>query len=373
MNKRIAFSLIILSIMSLCVVSASTVKASPKTIVVPEDYSTIGWAVGNATDGDTIYVKSGIYNETIIIDKPLSLEGENRETTVIDCGKDKTVVTITQDHVNVTGFTIRNGTESRVGLPDLWVGVHLMNANYCNISGNKIIGNGYGVKLDSSHDNSLVENYVIDNVNGIRLDLSPNTRITRNIITANREVGIDVRSSCNYISIVENNITKSKTGIDCSANFASVIRNTVSENSAAGITVFSSNCSIIENDITNNDKGVWLYVATENVTFYHNNFVNNTIQVDTFLGYGSFWDNGKEGNYWSDYLTKYPNASEIDNSGIGNIPFVIDANNTDHYPLVKQYIIPEFPSWIILPLVVTAMLLTVLLIRRKKTRLHYSL
>jgi hypothetical protein len=50
------------------------------------------------------------------------------------------------------------------------------------------------------------------------------------------------------------------------------------------------------------------------------------------------WDDGypSGGNYWSDYLTKYPHAAEIDGSGIWNTPYVIDGNNTDHYPLAKK-------------------------------------
>jgi hypothetical protein len=51
-------------------------------------------------------------------------------------------------------------------------------------------------------------------------------------------------------------------------------------------------------------------------------------------GLVNFWDNGSVGNYWSDYSMRYPNASEAGNSGIGDTPFVIDANNIDHYPLM---------------------------------------
>jgi hypothetical protein len=56
------------------------------------------------------------------------------------------------------------------------------------------------------------------------------------------------------------------------------------------------------------------------------------------LNYGN-WDYGypSGGNYWSDYLTMYANATEIDSSGVWNTPYVIDANNTDHYPLVKPW------------------------------------
>jgi hypothetical protein len=34
------------------------------------------------------------------------------------------------------------------------------------------------------------------------------------------------------------------------------------------------------------------------------------------------------------YQSKYPNATEVDASGIGNTPYVVDVNNTDYYPLM---------------------------------------
>jgi hypothetical protein len=67
-----------------------------------------------------------------------------------------------------------------------------------------------------------------------------------------------------------------------------------------------------------------------------NNFLENNFVIHAFLGGGgkNVWDNSSFGNYWNDYLTKYPNASEIGNSGIGDTPYVIDAYNIDHYPLM---------------------------------------
>jgi hypothetical protein len=46
------------------------------------------------------------------------------------------------------------------------------------------------------------------------------------------------------------------------------------------------------------------------------------------------WDNVTEGNYWSDYLTKYPNAKEIADTGIWYTTYIIDENNKDNYPLM---------------------------------------
>jgi uncharacterized protein (DUF2141 family) len=52
------------------------------------------------------------------------------------------------------------------------------------------------------------------------------------------------------------------------------------------------------------------------------------------------WDDGypSGGNYWSDYsgtdVYSGPYQNVTGSDGIGDIPYVIDANNTDHYPLV---------------------------------------
>jgi hypothetical protein len=60
----------------------------------------------------------------------------------------------------------------------------------------------------------------------------------------------------------------------------------------------------------------------------------------------NIWDNGllSEGNYWSNYTNQYPNAKELDGSGIWDVPLVIDENNQDRYPLVNPVIIPELPD-----------------------------
>jgi len=53
-------------------------------------------------------------------------------------------------------------------------------------------------------------------------------------------------------------------------------------------------------------------------------------------GYTNFWDEGypSGGNYWSDYEYRYPNAEELDGSGMWNTSYVIDENNQDNYPLM---------------------------------------
>ncbi|UCC59173.1 MAG: hypothetical protein JSW14_04915 [Candidatus Bathyarchaeum sp.] len=74
--------------------------------------------------------------------------------------------------------------------------------------------------------------------------------------------------------------------------------------------------------------------------------MDNGIHATNYLGDTSTWDNGfpSGGNYWSDYQTRYPNATEVGTSGIGDIPYIINENNQDNYPLMEPFVLPKFQS-----------------------------
>jgi len=74
---------------------------------------------------------------------------------------------------------------------------------------------------------------------------------------------------------------------------------------------------------------------------------NNLGSILVWLSFGGVADR----NYWSDYLTKYSNATEIDSTGIGNTPYVYSIVETqtgliymDNHPLMKPVAIPLMDS-----------------------------
>ena len=95
------------------------------TIIVPDDYPTIQEAINNANNGDTIFVRVGTYYENLVVDKSITLTGENKETTIIDGGKKENVTKIIADHVTISGFTITN-SGVKVPTPPIIAGVLLM-------------------------------------------------------------------------------------------------------------------------------------------------------------------------------------------------------------------------------------------------------
>jgi len=119
--------------------------------------------------------------------------------------------------------------------------------------------------------------------------------------------------------------------------------NNASNNDGRGIELAraSNNNSLIGNTASNNGRwGIYLDSSINNV-FFHNNFINNTEQVHLDNSFDNIWDNGCEGNYWSDYsgtdMYSGPYQNETGSDGIGDTPYVLNANNQDNYPLMKSY------------------------------------
>ena len=80
---------------------------------------------------------------------------------------------------------------------------------------------------------------------------------------------------------------------------------------------------------------------------------NNTVVNNNLGGALEFLssDNTVDKNYWNDYLTKYPNATEIENTGIYNQPYVYSIVGTstpiiyqDKHPLTEPVEIPLLDS-----------------------------
>jgi len=113
------------------------------------------------------------------------------------------------------------------------------------------------------------------------------------------------------------------------------------KNGSVGVYLDESfNCSIVGNYIVKNIRvGVHISGSVSN-TFYHNNLIKNGLsqyyskQVESDYSSVNFWDNGypSGGNYWSDH-----NPPDGDMDKIGDVPYKIDENNTDRYPLVYPF------------------------------------
>lgn len=210
----------------------------------------------------------------------------------------------------VENVTIRN-----VEIRDFEVGVWLLDqSNHNSITGNNITGNSWGVYIWESSSNNIARNKITNNSEyGIISAYSRHNRIVGNDITSNGGHGISFVRDDSDNEIAENRI----------------VHNTLSSVDLS----YSSNNSIVENSMTNNQDCIILDGFSSNNTFFHNKFINNTRQAYVSSdSENNTWDNGLEGNYWSDY-----SGIDSDLDGIGDTPYIIDDKNTDNHPLMSPY------------------------------------
>jgi len=204
------------------------------------DYSRIQWAIDNASDGDIVFIKAGIYLENIIVDNSISLIGSGKDNTII-CGESgASVVKITTDRVNVTGFQITSSS------PGHDPGIYLCSSNNCIINANNCSNNEIGIQMIQSSNNIIANNTCNSNNDGIYLFESDNNHLDKNICNSNWVNGISLYSSSSN-TIMRNTCFSNSNGIELNREFSEkdscfnkVINNTCNSNHYSGIHVDGS-------------------------------------------------------------------------------------------------------------------------------------
>jgi parallel beta-helix repeat protein len=205
--------------------------ASPQTIIVPDNYTTIQAAINNAIVGDTILVKPGTYYGSVVVNKNVSLVGENRNTTIIDGSGNGPVVTLSANGISVTNLTVRNGGHvwspqdtcvwgnglSSILIEDVTVKNASNGIIFHSLSHSSMLHDfaeecgTMGLHFDSSSDCEMINNTVINSFQGIVLERSTGNVIQGNNLV-NNNVSMDFYASAGN-SIERNNLAKSNVSI----------------------------------------------------------------------------------------------------------------------------------------------------------------
>jgi parallel beta-helix repeat protein len=258
------------------------------------NYTTIQDAINaNETlDGQTILVDAGVYNETIMINKSISLVGENSNNTIIDATFDPffffsnpydAMVNITARNVTIANFNLTGFFFEKI-----WVS----SCSNVTVRDNIIFSYGTCIGLNNSRDCLITGNTAF----GTGLE-------------GNDLIALGYCSGC----VIDNN--------------------TVSGSTYYGITLFSSSNNLICNNVIfQNQYGIDFSNGFEGIigsgnTVFHNNFEGNFHQVSGTTS-GNYFNEASEGNYWSDYIGKDANQD-----GIGDTPY----SNLDYYPLMGTF------------------------------------
>lgn len=206
----------------------------------------------------------------------------------------------------------------------------------------------------------------------IVLGLGPNTTITVEYI-----IGLDFDKNVSGVTVKNLNISNFSIGIYIRTTHNNFVDNGVSDN-IVGVLLSGSANTIMKNYIADNRQGLFFGFEQVNgsagnipsdITISDNSFVKNEVQLSgcvckiyNFSEAKHAWDNGKIGNYWSNY-----NGTDQDHDGIGDTPYVIDVLNMDNYPLIQSPISPPtvaqtIPTWLIIMLIVAPVVAVVTLI-----------
>lgn len=289
-------------------------------------FASIQEAINEAENGTTIIIPAGIYYEHVIINKTITLVGEENFTSIIDGTYNGTVVEITADNVVIRNFKLQN---SGYG----WDrnGVYAHNADNFTIEGNFLHNVCHNIKIGFSNNSRILENVI----NGT--------------MTAPTMYGIRIENSTNCIA-VGNSVSDCVGGIHLQNTTNSILARNIIFNSSQGIRFYSPCTSneVFENTISNNGYDGMISTMPQNITFanntiFHNNFLNNTNPF-IYTASGFIWDNSypSGGNYWSRYnetdLFSGPHQNETGNDGVGDTQYKIgNSYEADRYPLIHPY------------------------------------
>ena len=233
----------------------------------PGNFSTIQNAIDNATDYDSIFVYNGVYYENIIIDKKVSLIGEQQSSTIIDGNNLAITVTIEKDDSSIQFFTIRNGN---------YYGIFLDNTYRAIVKNNLITSNvDHGIFGYSIIDCIISNNEIASNENGIKLDYSSRRcSIQNNSIHDHSQNGIFLKSS--YENAVEyNSLINNKYDIELNqCNDTEILHNTIHNHGETGIQLKKSDQNNIKyNTIIFENEGIEIWDESQG-----NNVIGNTIK-----------------------------------------------------------------------------------------------
>jgi nitrous oxidase accessory protein len=365
---------------------SSTVDHHGLAIRIPDDYETIQKAINAANPGDTIFIAPGTYSENVLVNKTVSLVGEDQNSTVINMHSDRfanesaTALEVTADGVFIENLTVTNATKAiwvnqanNVSIhscsivSNIW-GIWLQNSTECSIRDNMVFDNwggdsnlGYGAGIDlyNSNNSIIAGNYVSSgNLVAIWLGLSHNNKVENNTCVNNKSgIGLD-RANENtvedntvllddiLVSDSSHNLVKRNRVLDGGGigvgdrSFSNMFADNVISGNMEGIHIEKTQDFFIGNLITNNTFGIAIHFCNGS-TFYHNTLINNTINFpkDVYANFNTF-DNGFEGNYWDNYT-----GVDANQDGIGDTPHQLDGTNVDRYPLMAPISFFDAGAW----------------------------
>ena len=322
-------------------------------------------AIAGAKPGDVLILAPGLHRGPVVIDKPLTLDGQGKAR--IDAGGQGSVITVTGEDVVIRGLTLTGSGSSH---QDIDSGVQMTReARRVLVENNRIEGNLYGVDIHGARDSIVRGNTIVgrrdqrmnQRGNGIYVWNAPGAVVEGNDIRYGRD-GIftntsrknifrnnlfrDLRFAVHYmytndsevsgnISIgnhlgfalmfsdrikVTNNLSlrdRSHGMMLNYANNADVVGNLVRGGAEKCTFIYNAHKNLIAgNRFEGCDIGIHFTAGSERNAITGNAFIGNREQVKYVGSRDVEWSLDGRGNYWSDHP-----VFDLDGDGIADSPF----------------------------------------------------
>ncbi len=241
------------------------------------------------------------------------------------------------------------------------------------IQKSNIILDGAGFTLSGPYNGTAMDVWLI----GQGPDQLPNGALAQYVI------GIDLASpNVEGVTVKDLNVKNFSIGMYIWTKNNSITGNGVTNN-IVGILLSGSNQTVTNNYIADNNRGLFFGfnnvgdIIPSDIVINHNDFENNIVQLNgcECKDYNTTepphsWDDGQQGNFWSDY-----NGTDNNNDGIGDTRYVIDVLNQDRFPLMQSPVklpvpVENFPVEIAVLVALAIAIVAIVVVvwsRRKKT------
>lgn len=256
--------------------SRVTAKTEPPTLIVDAfpgrgDYTTVGAAIKAAQPGDRIMVRPGLYDEALVVDKPLEILGDGPAPDIEIRARDANVLIFRASFGRVANLTLR-----QAGGHGQWWGVDIsqgrLDLEGCDISSQSLSsvaihdgadprlrrntihdGNEGGVFVFDGGLGTLEDNDITGNVlAGVEIKTGGNPTLRRNRIYENKSSGVYIQDG-GQGTLEDNDITGNlNSGVQMMGDCTILRQNRIRGNKEAGVMYEGAPGVLEENEIINN-------------------------------------------------------------------------------------------------------------------------
>ncbi len=266
---------------------------------------TIQEGIDAVSFGGTVHVYDGDAYDGAVIDKSISLVGENAP---VARSSGEAAFKVTADWVQIDGFTIYNKAGQT-----LQRGVSIDSRSRATILNCTIHNTGTGIYAYHSSNTTFQSNIIHDADYGIQIQRSSGLTVTNNTLWGNSHgLAMQYTSGC---EATQNDIHDNDEGIYLyEADDSRIRNNDIYSNTDYGVRLESTptNNYVIGNDIYQNGYGVYLDLST------HNTIQNNLVTGNTNTGI-HLTSSSTQNTIWNNTVTDNGDGIWLDSSGSNSL------------------------------------------------------